>query len=548
MKPTGETRAAPLSGASAAPAGAQSDARGKASEATAIRRGIGAAWLNVAAGLVAAPLQTAMLVRWLSPEDAGFWLIVLSFTGYLALFDLGMGPTLTRTVALLKGRIGSAEAGGELSGTIGTASLGDIVATARALYGVLATTQLTVMLFAGPLPLTWAADRPFAGSDALTWALFAIGGAITLVGGFPYAALAGEGIVGLGQVARAVAQLTGLAGTFTALMLSHGVVGVAVAWVVQSVVFTAAGVYFYWRLAPHDRWRGEVRRALVPGLLGPSLRWTWMSLGSVALFSGGTVLVSRFLGAAAVPSYATLLQLVASLRNVSLIPMNAVTPFISRAFGAADLVVVREHLLRSLRHTAVPLFAGVALLSAFADDLIGVWVGSTHFAGWAAVWVFVMGALVETHCTIHATTVMATGRLVFVPWTLAAAAIGLAAATLLVPTYGVVGMVIAWAGAQAITMGWFAPWYSVTRFALSWRAYGAAMRPLGLLLLGVFASAGGARAGLYAFGIPAGLPRLALGALVLGTALLPWVWVLALDQAERRRVMTAVRWVTRRRR
>ncbi len=516
----------------------------------AIARGVAAGWIHVFVVAAAGPVQTYFLLRYLTAAEAGYWLVVLSFTSYLALFDLGIGPTLTRSIAFLCGA--PADDGlasrleaqspwqSALSDTI-RAPVADLIATAHRLYLLLSGALVVTAIALGPTLLPHIAKRAFVGSAAYVWVLLALGSAANLLGTVNYATLAGLGIVGVNRLARAGAQLLGLTLSILALQTGYGVAGVAASWVAQNVLFLAAGAVFLRRLYPELQFNpGSSRRALARAMIGPSLRWAGIGLGAAMIFAIGPAVVSSYLGPASVPEYVVLFQLVNALYVLSVIPAQASEPFVARAYSAGERNNVVGLLMRNLRHMALPLICGSAFLAAFGGEVVALWVGAASFAGYPSLWLLILLFVLEAHHVAHASVVMATGRVIFLPAAIAAGLLTVSFAVALVPRLGVLGMALSMVAAQLLTNNWYAPWCSMRLLQVAPRWYFRTLTPVGVFALGTVGVALSCKGVLLAVGARDIRVVVAIGVAVTSLVGLALAWYLVLEPKERQFLTTVV--------
>ncbi len=493
-------------------------------QSSAIARGVAAGAFHIVVATVAGPIQTALLLRHLPATEAGFWFVVVSLTNYLALFDLGVGPTLTRHVAFICGR-GAAEQ---------LPAIAREVAAARRLYWLLSIALVASALALGPVLVPLLAKRSFDLAVGSVWTLFAIGSAANLLASLAFATLAGLGVVGINRLARALAQVLGLALMALTLQAGWGVVGVALVWCAQNFVLLAVGRVVLARTRPDvARSRAPVDGAVVRAFVGPSLRWAGMNLGATLILASGPMMLSWGRGPEAVPPYMVMMQLVGALYTIALLPASATEPFVARAHGGGDRRGVVSLLERNARHITSVLLVGATLLAVFGREIITLWVGAQYFAGPLVLALFLVLYVLEAHHVVHASVIMATGRVVFLPWALIAGAINVTLGLYLVKPFGALGVIAATVAAQLLTNNWFAPWYTLSRLHVSWREYATAILPAVPVGLVVALAALVARAAFAPLG--QSHPALALGGGI-GAAALAGVlalWSFALTDDER---------------
>ena len=504
----------------------------------AIARGAAAGWLQVMVAFLVAPLYTAIVLAKLPREDAGFWMVILSLGAYFNLFDLGLGPTLTRYVAFARQagpRTGAAPLAGEAA-----VSAADLYATARRLYAVLAAALVAVGLAAGPPLLSHATGLALAGTHLVAWVLFLAGSAASVLATPYQAAVAGSGVVGVPRMMRAGAQIAGVAAAAVALVIGQGIVGAAAAWAAQQLALLAAGPLVVRSYCPEILRGGRYQPAVARLLARPSLQLAGIHLGGALILASGPLIVAAQAGPSAVPQFVVVRQLAEAMYLLALVPAQVSEPFISRDAAAGDVSGVTALLRRNVRYVGAVLAVGAPVVAVLGREVITAWVGAANFAGYAALWLMVALYVLEAHHVLHAATIMATGRVVFlVPALLSGVAtIGLGIA--LGHRWGVAGVVAGMFAAQLLTNNWYAPWYALRQLALRTGEYARWLSPLVPLAAVTAVLAAATRQVVRSVGPVT--PATVLCALVaLGAAVLPLLWYAALTTDERRAVGRAWR-------
>ena len=255
-----------------------------------IARGAGAAVLYTVTAAAVGVVQLRLAVRFLSPEGAGMWTLFVTCGTYIALFDLGLTPTIGREVSLL--------------------AASPLDAVRGAVASLLRTASVcSRWLAAGVWALSLALGLALlhrGGVTMLAWGLFSLGAASNLLGSAAFAGLYGLGRVAEEKMIRAGALLAGLAMAVCFLRVGWGMAGIALASTLQGLLARTAA---FWRLHALLG-RETLRRAAmdwprVRGLSGPSLKLAGIQVASVAIFQSAnpaspmscTGLLRRFWGA-----------------------------------------------------------------------------------------------------------------------------------------------------------------------------------------------------------------------------------------------------------
>lgn len=429
-----------------------------------INSGTASGGVLVAMTIVTAIVHYKQVLAYLPRELAGVWLLFWSFGSYLAFFDLGMGPTLSREIAFQ-----AAKAKDEYS----SRAVADLVATCFRLYLVVAAIVLAIAVVGGMLLLPTLNLSTLSVRDALVaWSLFASGACVNLVGNISYAVLTGEGHVAKERLTRAASMLIWLGLSASALVTGQGLVGLAGAWLAHACIsrLMAAGAarHFVPDLKLRDgAWSAPTARRLAR----PSAQWALTQLGALMILQTDNLLIAWNLGPAAIPSYEAAAKVVTAMGTIALLGTNASTPYYSRAAAANDAPALRVLLYRNVQHGLLVMASATGFMTFFGPDLFHLWLGPGNFIGYPVLLTFLAMMTLEIHHVTHATLTMATGSIPFVLPALAAGALNLVLSFLLLQWFGLLGVALGTLLAQLATNNWFAPHVTLKIVQIRPRAY-----------------------------------------------------------------------------
>lgn len=437
--------------------------------------------------IVTAIIHYKQVIGLLPREIAGLWLLFWSFGSYLAFFDLGISPTLSREISFLADK-GDTERHGAIA---------DLVATCFRIYFTVAMVLLLVSIAAGHFLLpTLRLTSISAGDVLLAWSLFAAGACVNLLGNLSFAVLTGEGYVATERVTRAVSMLLWLALSAYVLTAGHGLIGISLAWFINACIgrlmaVTVVKLKVRKLLLSRGSWQPSLARRLA----SPSARWALTQLGALLILQTANVVIAWNLGPAAIPSFEAASRVMMAVGTIALLGTNASVPYYSRAFAAGDLDGLRHLLYRNVQQTMITMAAAAAVLGAFAPDLFGAWLGHGNFVGFAVLAAMAVMMTLETHHVAHASLTMASGHIPFVRPAIVAGMLNLLMSLLLVRQLGVLGVALGTMLAQICTNNWYAPHVSLKLLHIHPRDYLRVMVPRFALLLLAF---GALEAGLSA--------------------------------------------------
>ncbi len=404
--------------------------------------------------------QFSILLRHLPLDVVGIWMIFANLGSYAMFLDLGLTPTLGREVSFASGNP-------SLSASSRTERIGTLTRSCTVVVGVL---SILVLLLGGPLgwaylhsivPLSLVAHaRP-------AWSIFIFAVALNLVGQGWYASIYGLGFVFHEKMIRSATSLLGLL-FFAIAVFSHtGFEGLSVAYLLQSVCAVLLAMIVLTRVSDHALSKGRLDLKSVRGMIAPSLKYAATLLGGILILQTDNIVIASVLGPDIVPNYQVVAKLITALMTLSMMLVMTSMPFASQAFARNDMPAMMQILNRNLRFTlSVTVILG-SFLACFSDRVIAVWLGPNHFVGFPIVWVLLTVMILEAHSQAMAAATMCTGRLAFVASALIAGVINIGVSIVLAQHFGLLGVVLGTMVAQVVTNNWYAPWYTMRLFKIS---------------------------------------------------------------------------------
>ncbi len=486
-----------------------------------VRRNLASSYAVYAASLVSGLAITPIIVRHLGKTEYGLWAFIGSLTVYLALLDLGVGPSVVRFAAAFRGR----EAPEEVSAL---ASVGLVV------YGLIGVATAAVAV-----PLAWLVPELIDIPNSLVWEARVV--TLLVIAGI--AARFPLGLFGnllLGQQRYDLVNVANLASIAAYTALVAGVLTqtggiVLLAWIALGTTIFRLALPLVWlrRELPFLRLS---RRLVTRQRLRELLAFSWhnflIHVSARVVFSGDVVVVGIVLGPVAAAYYAVPSKLFALAFSAGVAGTNVLYPAFAELEGAQELDRQREYLRTGLRGGMALILLVALPLVLVPDQLIRAWIGSGFGP---STWVMVLlGASLVAHQPAHVLSqyLIARGR----QKALALVLVGTSAANLvlsvvLAQVVGLWGVALATLVTELAGTVVFIPRLVAEASGLSLRQLAvASLRPvvpaLGVALLVLVAFA-------RAYQPDTLLELVPLGALWLA-ACLPAVWRLGLSPEERR--------------
>lgn len=431
-----------------------------------------------AVSIIVTFIQLRLILEFLPNNIAGVWLLFLSLGTYIAFFDMGISPTLSREIAFALGNT-------NLDEQIRKQKIADLLSTCLRIFIVLAIAVFSIGLIGGSVFLQSNSPSESQKEIEISWLIFLMGSSINIIGGAIFASLYGLGDVATERVIRSLSQMLGLGLSFLSLYFGFGITGLATAWVFQNIIARGvAAVVLYRRHHWLKSIRGRVRKELYTKIIYPSLKWSAQGFGAILILQTDNVIIAMTLGPAAIPQYDAVAKIAMTLMIFSLLIVNSTTPFLSKAYAAGNVEVLNEMVLRNVRFGMSVIVFLVSFMAIFGDRIIHLWLGPDNFVGFPVLWTLLLMVLLETHHSSLAVATMSTGRIVFVWVAIVAGVLNILISLTLIRYLGLLGVALGTMIAQMLTNNWYVPIMTLRYLKISKKTYfNNTLLPIGSLLL-----------------------------------------------------------------
>lgn len=423
-------------------------------------------------------VQLRLILEFLPNEIAGMWLLFLSVGAYIAFFDFGISPTLSREISFLQG-------GNEAIGGASEQQVANLLATSLRMFVVLACAAFVLGATLMGAYLWGFASTEHKAAIQWAWLIFLIGASINILGGAVFAGLYGLGDVATERIIRSISLLCGLGLSYLSLYFGYGIIGLAVSWVMQNLIARLIALRMLY--ASHSWLRnvkGQAKKELFHRLAVPSLKWAAMGFGAILILQTDNIIIATMLGTSFIPQYEAVAKMTVALMTLSLLIVNSSTPFLSKAYAAGQHEQVIALLLRNVRLSMFVMAALVPFMALFGGQVVDIWLGPGNFVGNQVLWTMLVMVLLEVHHVALATATMATGRIAFMWAALGAGLLNILLSILLVQYLGLWGVALGTMIAQMLTNNWYAPYLSLKHFGISPSMYlRKVIFPIGALFL-----------------------------------------------------------------
>lgn len=371
-------------------------------------------------------LLLRLLVEYLPPTIAGYWILVASAGSFLILLQCGLGPTVARRVAQSLSTSNTEEM---------QALLVDVARSFR--YIVYAVLVVAVIIYALYLRRV-GTEAKLADYSSLAWFLYAFGMASNLHGQASLFVLNGYGEVGWDKALRAVFTAGGFLLVWLALHLGGQLVSIGAIYLAQNLFFAMAA------RAKLKAMTGHTLKAEASGSR-PSFSRLFVDGSKLLLLNILTYCITQFtvfvaerhFGMHVVAGYSALLRVGMLIATVGALIPQMLFPYVAAAWAKHDYRACRVYYLTGLGSSVLLSLALSVLVYSLADPIFNFWLGPGKYLGNHSLAVMLLFYLVYVHHSAHATPTLAVSGNAF---TMAAILNGVLVALLLLWLPGIWGI------------------------------------------------------------------------------------------------------------
>ena len=393
------------------------------------------------AGKIAAVVVNAVslpiTVRYLGPEQYGFWVTISTTIMMLAVLDLGIANTLTNCISRAY-----AEQSDEMAKRY--------YATAFWATSVIAILLGLVSAVIWP-HIDWGKlfglSDPALAREAGKCAAISFGYVLlTLPLGLANKVMGGYQRVPVANMFAMVNSVLGLVAIILVVRMHGSVVNLMAAFC--AAMLTGTVLLNLWMGLRHEpRIRptpGKVRFGAAREILSHGMLFFVLQITGLIVFNTDNFIIAHFLGAEQVTPYAVTWKLVGYVSVLQSLLVPSLWPAFSEAYLGRDIVWISKTYGRVMRATLVTVGVGSLLLGFAGRWIIGLWAGKAAVPGLALLWCMCFWAVLYCICANQAALLAATQRLrLQAAMGTLAAILNLGLSVVLVKRYGPIGVLSA---------------------------------------------------------------------------------------------------------
>jgi O-antigen/teichoic acid export membrane protein len=497
--------------------------------------GAAASWFSRGLTILLGMVLMPVLFRHLPKEELGVWLLLGQSWAAMGILDLGIGVTLTRRIALAKGK-----SGGDPNAPLTPETLreiADLTESGRCIYHVMSAGVFLISWTAGFFYLRHLQLHDISHVTVwIAWTILCASQACALWATVWTCLLQGVGYVGWDALIASFITAAILTAQIIVVLCGGGLVALA-------MVATIGALSQRWL----TRWLAKLRRPEVFALRGnwnrevlhgmPSLAFrAWLtSVGGILVQNTDAFFIVSAKGAASIPAFRAAFLVVLNLHMLACAFAGSSSVFVSHLWQVGQIQEVQRIIQRNLRLGLSIVLCGSAAILASGDSLFNVWLGRFNYVGWPIVALFVATFVFEQQTFTISTGSRATEDEAFAGAMMSGGIMKLLLALVLTKRFGLVGLAASSLLAQLATAHWFVLYRGYKRLRLTLRQYATSIFIPCLLVFLVACALSFASAMIaHAYG---DLARLFSATVTACIVLAVTIWLLVFDRNQRIRAI-----------
>jgi O-antigen/teichoic acid export membrane protein len=426
-----------------------------------------ASWVNRGSTVLLGILLMPVLFGHLPKEELGVWLLLGQSWAAMGILDLGIGFTLTRRIALARGKSGVNPNAPLTAETL--CEIADLTEAGRRIYHLMAVAVFVVSWLLGFFYLKHLQLHEISHTTVwIAWTILCASQACAVWTTVWTCLLQGIGYVGWDALIASLIGTTTLTTQIVVVLCGGRLIALA-------LVATTGALAQRWL----TRWLARIRR---PELFSVRGKWNpqvlkgtptlalraWLtSLGTVLIFNTDQFFIASSQGAAAIPAYRAAFLIVLNLNMLAVTFGGASSVFVSHLWQAQELATLHHIIQRNLRLGFLIILCGSSALLTLGPKLFDVWIGPGKFVGYPILVVFVIWLTLETQSFIIAAGSRATEDEAFAVSMLLGGGLKLLLSWLLMQRLDLLGIATGTLLAQLVTNNWYTVYRGLRRLRMS---------------------------------------------------------------------------------
>lgn len=435
--------------------------------------GVTVSWLSRAITILANLFLIPILFRYMGKETLGLWFLLGNSQAFLSLLGIGIAPTLTRQIALAKGRSG-VDPDVELTKE-SKQNIGDLIVTGRIILQWLALGVFFVAWGSGYVLINQLELQQVSPWTVFyAWTLLCASYAIGIWVEYLNCLLIGTGHVGWNNVASTILTVLTILINILAVILGGGLVALAAISAATSLIqrFALLG-FIRWHkpelldIHHQGKWNTKLARSLIK----PSLNCWLTTIGAFLILRTDQYFIAITSGTQQIPAYHAAYQLVSNLRVLAISLALSSAPFIGQMWQAGNLKRMHELVIKICRLALLLMGSGISFLLFSGEEVINLWLGEDSFIGYKILLTFCIMLTFEVQNACLITSARATGKEDYAISALAAGILNIILTIIFIRLFGLWGVSLATLLALMFTDNWYALYKTLSRLKFNYFDY-----------------------------------------------------------------------------
>lgn len=397
--------------------------------------------------------------------ELSLWLLFNAMMALALLADSGLAPTLLRATAYFHAGASQipqsffSEEKFEIHREPNWDRIHAVIVTSGRLYIVIGF--VSIILMGGPGVASVWNLMSMSGHNPRFWSAFAL---LVLWACVQVQIARWSGILqGIGKVAEtklidSVASLSKILIFSAVLLMGQGVLGITIAGFVIGIVNLAVmrnAVMWSVPKTAEGSLKSEFDSLLFSRIWPATWRLGLISWGAYFVCHGSAIVMAQFSDTKQISSYLLTLRVVSLISQVARTPISAYSPNVVASLAKRDLEAFRAWTVRIVVLALSVYCVGFCVVIGAGNYMLDLIGSETGLAPTGIVLLLSFAYLFEMHHSIHASLYIATNHVPFVlPALLSGSAI-VVFGLLIVPSYGLYGVVIVQIIVQALCNNWY---------------------------------------------------------------------------------------------
>jgi len=409
---------------------------------------------------IATLARSALAVRYLSVDEAGFWFLFLNIITFTSFCDFGLSPALSREIGFSSKK------------KYNSLRISNLFFTVKRIVSYVSLISIVILFCFGYFYIrNLAVDTSILKHIFYAFALCGVGIIIQFQANPYLAVIYGVGSIAAERYIRAIGPVLGI--IISMLLITKvqcGLYGLAIGYAVQAIsIYILSRCFLYKKINIIKN--GRYLKVIFQRILQPSLQWTFMGIGATLIFQTSNFVIAHFMGVKYVTQFSILFQIFSLILTLAGIIGYVITPLVAQAKGLNDNKKINYYFLLSVRSsTAIAIFLSTSLYF-FIDDIVRIWLGSGFVINKNALLILLAVAILEANHVSCAIIAMATGYVKFALIALIAGILNLFLSFLFIPYYGVSGAALSIFVSQILTNNWYVVWISLKKLVIPTKDY-----------------------------------------------------------------------------